>query len=359
MTFYKGTMTRRRSSLGASSVLGAIRGDIDPATGQVYDGAVWVTPNDGESENLSTAYKSYMNDPFVGMTEADKALYWAGQGGGGSSAFFAPAGTTGATFDAAAAAATQANADAYIAANADRLAALTATVRAAEATNLAERNYAVDYVAQAAGDLDKWYQLINPGVPRYEQASNGGAWLDNALLQYNALKDQVNLSSLAPAAAAAGAAGEQAYQDSLSHGGFQAQPGIQPAPAAGVITGALEAIDAAGGDSSQPTGIIDQKTGAVIAIASRNADGTVNVQVPSGSSSRSLSGVVNSVTGFIDRAAGTISDLGVQVQKVGNAIKGGAAGASAGYNLGDPKTLAIGSAVILALFLLPRRGRRN
>jgi hypothetical protein len=353
--------TRRRPALGAEPM----RGDIDPITGQVYDGVNWLTPNDGESENLSTALKSYMNDPFAAMTEADKALYWAGQGAGGSSAYYAgpqvitntgPGGTYVSTYDAAAAAAGAAAAAADVIAQADRLAYLNNLVQTAQATDIAQKSYANDYVAQSNGDLATWFSLAYPGEERYQMASNGGALLDNALLKYMALKAGGGGSpALDASAAAAQAAADAAFQASLSTGGYVAAA----PPSAEQINGALEAIDTAGGDSSQPTAIIDQQTGAVIAVASRNTDGTVSVTVPPpGSSSRSLSGVVNSVTGVIDKVAGTISDIGVQVQKVGNAIKGGAAGASAGYNLGDPKTLMIGGGLLLALLLLPRRGRR-
>lgn len=123
---------RRRSGLGA------VRGDINPTTGQVFDGATWVTPNDGESQTLSDAYKSYMGDPFVNMTEEQKALYWAGQGGK-DLAYFSP-GVTAGQYDATAQAANAAATAAALATRADEVAALTRTVQTAQAADLTQRN---------------------------------------------------------------------------------------------------------------------------------------------------------------------------------------------------------------------------
>lgn len=129
---------------------------------------------------------------------------------------------------------------------------------------------------------------------------------------------------------------------------------MHEAPAAPVIMDALDAVDRAGGDSTQPTQIVDQN-GATTAIVQRLADGSIDVKVPT-TSNVDVRSVVNTVTGFIDKVAGTLTNIGTEVQKVGNAVKGGAAGAQAGYSAPTDSTpYLIGGGLLIAALLLRRR----
>lgn len=107
-----------------------------------------------------------------------------------------------------------------------------------------------------------------------------------------------------------------------------------------VLLQALDAIDQNGGDVTQPTALVDQTTGNTVAVLQQLPNGNVQVQP---ASSQSVGSVVQSVTGFIDRVAGELSQIGTQLQKTGNAVKGAAAGAQAGYNAPtDWKPIVIG-----------------
>jgi hypothetical protein len=128
-----------------------------------------------------------------------------------------------------------------------------------------------------------------------------------------------------------------------------------PPLSATIVTEALAAIANAGGDVRQPTQIIDQ-SGYVIGVAQQQQDGSIAVSVPS-QPSRSISSIVQSVTGWIDGLAGTIQNIGTEIKKVGNAVQGGAAGAQTGYNLPTTSTpyLVAGAGVIALLLLTSRR----
>lgn len=125
---------------------------------------------------------------------------------------------------------------------------------------------------------------------------------------------------------------------------------------ADTVTAALDAIAAAGLDPRQPTQIRDQ-TGYVVAIAHRDAADQIQVTVPN-SPSRDVAGVVQTVTGWIDQLAGTITQIGTQLQKTGHAIQGGAAGAQAGYNMPTNATPYLWLAVGVLGLLTLTRGRR-
>jgi hypothetical protein len=130
-------------------------------------------------------------------------------------------------------------------------------------------------------------------------------------------------------------------------------------PTVQTIESAIEAIEADGGDATLPTQILDQD-GYTIAVVQRTPAGTVAVTVPD-SPTRSVAGVVQSVTGFLDKVAGTLTNIATQLQKTGNAVKGGAAGASAGYNAPTDLTpYLIGGLVLLGVGMLASssRGRR-
>lgn len=92
---------------------------------------------------------------------------------------------------------------------------------------------------------------------------------------------------------------------------------------------ALDSVARAGGDPSQPTALVDAESGAPIAVLKQLGNGSISVAPAS--SHADVAGVVQSVTGFIDKLAGTLQTVGTDVQKVGNAVKGAAAGAQAGY----------------------------
>jgi hypothetical protein len=229
-------------------------------------------------------------------------------------------------------------------------------VETAQAAHIAAASYENDYIARSGGDLATWYALSNPGAERYTMASNGGALLDNALLQYTALKSAgaPGISALDASAAAADADRAAAYQASLSTGGF-----TSGMVAPGTAQAAVQAISEAGGDPTQWTGVIDSNTGATIALVRQAADGSI-VSAPATGSSRDLASVAQTVTGFIDRAAGTIQNIGTQVQKVGNAIKGAEAGATAGWNLSPNawKYAAAGGALLVAVMIFRPSHRR-
>jgi hypothetical protein len=201
---------------GGGGYLGAIRGDIDPATGKVFDGSVWVTPNDGQSQTLSDAYKSYMTDPFATMTEAEKTAYWAGQGTQGLANVGYSLAQSGGVYDPAMSAAATA---AYVAANQSLINTVTNKVQTAQTAATAATNAQYDYVARANGDLATWYALAYPGQPRYSTIN--GSIVDNALLAYqSSIYGGQNMASLAASAAQAQAAADDRYQYSLTHGGF-------------------------------------------------------------------------------------------------------------------------------------------
>jgi hypothetical protein len=128
-------------------------------------------------------------------------------------------------------------------------------------------------------------------------------------------------------------------------------------PTSEMITSALAAIEADGGDPMQPTQILDQD-GYMLATVQRLSSGTISVAVPD-TPTRSLSSVLQSVTGFIDKAAGTFSNIATALQKTGNAIQGGAAGAQTGWNLPTTFTpyLIIGGALLVGGMLLSGRRR--
>lgn len=136
-----------------------------------------------------------------------------------------------------------------------------------------------------------------------------------------------------------------------THGGFL--PGDSRGGTGGTVLspesaqGAVDAVSAAGGDPSQWTEVRDSATGGTVAIVRSGSSGLEMIPTTSRTSN-----VVNTVTGFIDKAAGTLQNVATEVQKVGNAIKGGAAGAQAGYNVTDFKPWLIGGAVVVGLLLL-------
>lgn len=126
-------------------------------------------------------------------------------------------------------------------------------------------------------------------------------------------------------------------------------------PTADMVESSLAAIEEAGGDVTQPTSIVDQ-LGYTVAVVSK-ANGQTSVFVPD-APTYSVTGVLQSVTGFIDEVAGTISNLGAQIQRAGNAVRGGAAGAQAGYDAPltlTPYLLGAGAVLVLALLTSGRR----
>lgn len=118
--------------------------------------------------------------------------------------------------------------------------------------------------------------------------------------------------------------------------------------------GAIDAVAAAGGDPTQWTQVVDRDSGAPVALVRQGSSGLEMMPTTTRSAN-----IVNTVTGFIDKAAGTLAQLATDVQKVGNAVKGGAAGASAGYNAPTnlQPWLIGGAAVILLLIASADRGR--
>lgn len=130
-------------------------------------------------------------------------------------------------------------------------------------------------------------------------------------------------------------------------------------PSVSAIEGALEAIERDGLDPSQPTQIFDQD-GMTVAVVQRTPDGTIAVDIPN-SPSRSVAGIVQSVTGFLDKVAGTLTNIATQVEKTGNAVRGGAAGAQAGYRAPTDMTpyLVGGLFVLGAAMLFGGRRRRS
>ncbi|MEP6494496.1 MAG: hypothetical protein ABJF01_17560 [bacterium] len=127
-------------------------------------------------------------------------------------------------------------------------------------------------------------------------------------------------------------------------------------PTVDMIDSSLDAIEQAGGDVSQPTQILDQN-GYTVAVVSV-VNGQKHVMVPD-SPSYSVSGVLQTVTGFIDSVAGTLTNLNAQIQRGANAVRGAAAGAQAGYNA--PLTFTpylLGAGAVLVLVLLTSRRRR-
>jgi len=128
-------------------------------------------------------------------------------------------------------------------------------------------------------------------------------------------------------------------------------------PSVTSIESALQAIEDDGLDPSQPTSIVDQD-GYTVAVVQRSSSGAVTVDVPD-QPTRSVAGVVQSVTGFLDKVAGTLTNVATQLQKTGNAVRGGAAGAQAGYNAPTDLTpYLVGGVVVLGLALLTSRRRR-
>jgi hypothetical protein len=301
---------------------------------------------------LAAAQASYPENPFASMTEEQKTLYWAGQFGtnaGQLSGVYQP---VGGVIDPVA---QQQAASTYLATNAEAIQQVTTAVQAAQDAHQSAASYANDYIAQSGGDLGVWFTLSNPGARRYTMASNGGALLDNALLQYMALKSAgaPGISALDASAAAADAQRAADYQASLSTGGFTS--GMIPPQTA---QSALQAIVDAGGDPQQWTSVVDSGTGATIGLVKQSPDGSITM-APATGASMSLDSVAQTVTGFIDRAAGTIQNVGATVQKVGNAIKGAEAGATAGWNLppNASKYFLIGGALIVATLIFAPSGR--
>jgi hypothetical protein len=330
-------------------------GDPDPSNGDAYrwssidEAYVRFEPSIGQNVTAAwdQARASYPENPFANMTELQKAQYYAGKYGvaAASQLQLVAGGTT--TPEEATAAAQN-----FLSANATEIKQVVAAVDAAQQASLAARSYANDYLAQSGGSLDKWYQLSNPGAPRYTLASNGGALLDNALLQYIALKSAgADLSAIDKDAAAAQAAQDAAFEASKQTGGFTS--GMVPPKTA---QAAVQAVIDAGGDPQQWTSVVDQQSGTTLGLVRQGADGSV-LMAPANNSSASLASVANSVTGFIDRAAGTITDIGTQVAKVGNAIKGAEAGATAGYNASDLKKYALIGGGVLALAYIVANSR--
>lgn len=143
-----------------------------------------------------------------------------------------------------------------------------------------------------------------------------------------------------------------------THGGFY--PGDSRGGTGGTVIspesaqGAIDAVVAAGGDGSQWTEIRDAESGGTVAMVRTGSSGLE--MIPTTTASPNL---VNRVTGFIDKAAGTLQNAAAEVQKISNAVKGGAAGAQAGYSAPTNfKPWAIGAGVIALLLLASReRGR--
>jgi len=127
-------------------------------------------------------------------------------------------------------------------------------------------------------------------------------------------------------------------------------------PTAEMVESSLAAIAAAGGDVTQPTSIVDQ-LGYTVAVVSKQ-DGQTSVFVPD-APTYSVTGVVQSVTGWIDSVAGTITDIGAEIQRAGNAVRGGAAGASAGWNAPLTWTPYLLGAVAVLALVVATSGRRR
>jgi hypothetical protein len=161
------------------------------------------------------------------------------------------------------------------------------------------------------------------------------------------------------------------YGDDYGTAAFTHAPGALPATDVGDqgdqapmlnddgIIAAIDAVAAAGGDVTQPTQVVDQRTGETVAIVRQLPSGSISVE--SANARSDLAGIVNSVTGFIDRTAGTITNIGTQVRRVGNAIEGAAAGAKTGYNAPTswtPILLGVGALIGGGLLLSRRRSPR-
>jgi hypothetical protein len=350
------------ASFPGLGALGEAEGAPDPVNGPAY---TWSSA-DGEylrydaatglrvSPTYDQQAAAYPENPFANMTEAQKTLYWAGQAGGAGAGDLAGVYTpVNGVIDPVAQAQAAAS---YLQTNAQAIAEVTAAVQAAQTAHQAAENYKYDYLAQSGGDLDTWYRLANPGAERYTMASNGGALLDNALLQYMALKsaNSPGISVLDASAATAQAAADAAYQASLSTGGFSTGM-VAPATA----QAAVQAITDAGGDPQQWTNVVDSNTGATIGVVKQLPDGSISM-APGGGASMDLASAAQTVTGFIDRAAGTIQNIGATVQKVGQAIKGAEVGATAGWNAPANlnKYMLIGGALIVATLIFRPSRRR-
>lgn len=69
-----------------------------------------------------------------------------------------------------------------------------------------------------------------------------------------------------------------------------------------------------------------------------------------------IGGGIGDVSSFLNNLESRLHDAETELQKVNNAVRGGAAGAQAGYNAPtDLKPYLIGGGVLLAVLLLGRR----
>ena len=357
---------RRRARLGGDEYtfpgtpasfpgLGLSNGDVDPQTGLIWDDAqgTWRRA-DGTDPAYEAAIASYPENPFANMTELQKAQYIAGAYGANAaaklSAVYQP---VGGVYDPAAA---QAAAQQFISGNSSAISNVVTAVQTAQAASIANASAINDYVARSGGDLDTWYRLYSGGAERYTMASNGGALLDNALLAYTSLKSGgADVSALAASAATADADRAEAFQHSLSTGGFTAGM-VSPQTA----QAAVQAIEQAGGDPRQWTSVVDTNTGDTIGLVKRAPDGSITM-APPGGATLDLQSAAQTVTGFIDRAAGTIQNIGTTVARVGQAIKGAEVGATAGWNAPANlnKYFLVGGVLLVATMIFAPSGRKR
>ena len=111
------------------------------------------------------------------------------------------------------------------------------------------------------------------------------------------------------------------------------------------IVDAIDAVASAGGDTTQPIAVIDKLSQAPLAVIKQLPDGSIQVH---DANAYDIGSIVNKVTGYIDDVAGTLTNIGTQVKKVGNAVQGAAVGAQTGYNAPtDWKPILIGAGALI------------
>jgi hypothetical protein len=123
---------------------------------------------------------------------------------------------------------------------------------------------------------------------------------------------------------------------------------------------AVQAIEQAGGDPRQWTSVVDTNTGDTIGLVKRAPDGSITM-APPGGATLDLQSAAQTVTGFIDRAAGTIQNIGTTVARVGQAIKGAEVGATAGWNAPANlnKYFLVGGVLLVATMIFAPSGRKR
>lgn len=328
------TRRRNRAILGNS---GAILGDSISLPGGIV--AEWsetqgayILP-DGRQYNGSADFATVQQPLF--KSEADTALYWAGQG----VEIVLPG------WDAARAQRDPAGYAAALASfksqNSGAIATVTQQVQTRQANDLAAAN--VKSVATNAAQLD-----IDAAAAAGKRKFADELTSDDLKSSPDYLRGMLTRAEWIEDFKSVARGGQPnnaiKFKDRIPAGAIVQQN-------VGNFQTVLDQIQQAGGNINVPTQLIDEMSGQPIAVLQRTTNGTM-ISVPQTVNVDLFS----RVTGFLDTVAGKISDASTQVQKINNAAKGAAAGAKAGYSAPtDWKPLLLGGGALAVLFLISRK----